>query len=160
MKDSLVVFTEGARVNFRLFGKLLPVFAATLDGEPQIMAVLWESREDKQKFANQVQEWIKSGRLSDFIMVAEAWVAPMDTALPHLRENETLETAPDRTEAVIVTYSSPSEEIQCTAEIIRGTIGVAELGPWQKSERKAKFDLDDFLTRFQGLFLKGKAEQN
>lgn len=158
MKDSLEVFLEGARVNFRLFGKLIPVFAGMLDGEPQIMSVVWENGADKQKFADQVQNWIRCERLTEFIMVVEAWAAPA-SSLTYFKQHGTLETAPDRTEIVIVTYTSPSEEIQCTAEIIRGTIG-AELGPWQRSDRKTQFNLDDFSTKFQGLFLKGKAEQN
>jgi hypothetical protein len=34
------------------------------------------------------------------------------------------------------------------------------IGEWKISQRKVKFNVEDFTTRFQGLFLKSKAGQN
>lgn len=163
MKDSLVVFIEGAKVNFKLYGYLTPVFAAVLDGEPQIMGVIWSSPAEKEIFAKKVQQWISENRLTEFIMVAEAWVADVNDlsqATEHLREKGSLESWPNRREIVIVTYCSPHEEIECTADIIRGTIGLPILSNWQQVEKQVKFNLTDFSARFQGMFLKGKAGQN
>jgi len=161
MKDSLVVFLEGAKANFKLFGYLTPVFAATIDGEPQIMGVAWNDFAEKELFVNKIKQLISENRLTEFILVAEAWAADTDDfakTVEHLCEKGSLESWPGRREMVIVTYCSPTEEIDCTADIIRGTI--SSLGEWKQLERQVKFNSTDFSSRFQGLFLKSKAEQN
>lgn len=163
MKDSLVVFLEGAKVNFKLFGHLIPVFAAVLDGEPQIMGVVWSDASEKEIFAEKVKQWITEGRLTEYIMVVEAWAADtsdLSEVRQHLSKKGSLESWPGRREVVIVTYFSPSEEIECTADINRGTIGLPTLGEWSRVERKVSLNPLDFSARFQGLFLKGKAQQN
>lgn len=163
MKDSLVVFLEGAKVNFRLFGHLVPVFAAVLDGEPQIMGVVWTDPSEKEAFAQKVQQWISEGRLTEFIMVAEAWTADatdLSAVRDYLSEKGSLESWPGRREVVMVTYCGPSEEIECTAEINRGTIGLPTLGDWSQVSRRVSYNPLDFSARFQGMFLKGKAQHN
>lgn len=162
MKDSLVVFLEQARVNFKLFGYLVPVFAVVLDGEPRILGVSWKNPAEKDAFAHTIEQWIAENRLTEFIMVAEAWAASVNLpdAIQHLKQQGSLESWPGRQEVVVVTYCSPHEEIECTADIIRGTMGLPTLGSWSQVERQVRFNQSDFSARFQGLFLKGKAEQN
>jgi hypothetical protein len=164
MKESLVIFTEGARVNFSVFGHLVPVFAGVLDGEPQIFGVVWENPSQKEAFAQKVQDWIAQGRLKEYILVVEAWAVNVPDGEQHkvtewLRTHGSLADYPDRHEIVTVMYASASEEIEYTAEINRGIIPPL-LGNWNVSHRKVRFSADDFYTRFQGLFLKGKAGLN
>jgi zona occludens toxin (predicted ATPase) len=79
-KKCLVVFTEGARVNFNMHGFCVPVFAGVLDGEPRTFGVVFEDQASKEAFAKQITDWIAQGRLTEFIMVMEAWNAII---LPH-----------------------------------------------------------------------------
>jgi hypothetical protein len=165
LKESLVVFTEGARVNFKVYGHLVPVFAGMLDGEPQIFGVVWEDAAQKEAFARQVRDWIAADRLKEYIMVVEAWTANIPEGDQHkvrdwLKSHGTLQNWPDRSEVVMVLYCSPTEEIEYTADIIRGRIPAPMIGEWKISQRKVKFNHEDFTTRFQGLFLKSKAGQN
>jgi len=165
MKESLVVFTEGARVNFKVYGYLVPIFAGLLDGEPQIFGVAWEDAAQKDAFALKVRDWIATDRLKEYIMVVEAWTANTSwrdqaKVLQWLETHGSLQNWPDRSEVVMVIYCSPTEEIQYTADIIRGRIPVPIIGEWKISHRQVKFNLEDFTTRFQGLFLKSKAGQN
>lgn len=164
MKESLVIFTEGARINFKVFGHLVPVFAGVLDGEPQIFGVVWEDASQKEAFAKKVNDWIAQDRLKEYILVVEAWAVNIpegdeQKVRDFLREHGSLEKWPDRHEIVTVMYCNPVEEIEYTADIDRGIIP-ALLGEWKVSRRKVRFNHDDFSTRFQGLFLKGKAGQN
>jgi hypothetical protein len=161
MKDSLIIFTEGAKVNFQVYGYLVPVFAGVLDGEPQMFAVSWEDRAQKEAFAQKIKTWIAENRLTEYVMVVEAWTAPaMESVQEWMKTHESLENHPERKEIVLVQYCSPDEEIWFTADIIRGTISVPMIGKWEKFHRKVKYSRDDFSARFQGLFLKGKAGQN
>jgi len=164
MKESLVIFTEGARINFQVFGHLVPVFAGILDGEPQTFGVVWENATQKEEFSKKVEQWIAQDRLQEYILVAEAWAVNVPEGDQHkvrdwLREHGSLENWPDRHEIVTVMYCNAQEEIEYTAEINRGIIPPL-LGDWKVNHRKVRFNHDDFFTRFQGLFLKGKAGNN
>lgn len=163
LKDSLVVFTEGAKVNFNLYGHLVPVFAGMLDGKPQIFQIVWNSPEEKTAFAKKVQGWIAENRLTEYIMVCEAWTARIEDGEQSkvqdwLNSHGSLQNWPNGGEIALVSYCSAKEEIECTAEIIRGTI--SSLGEWKTNHREVKFDIVNFTTRFQSLFFKGKAGQN
>ena len=166
IKDSLVVFTEGARVNFRLYGYILPVFAGLLDNEPQIFPVIWENLEAKESFAKQIYDWIASNRLKEFILVSEVWTALIQEVdrskvQDWLKTHGSLENWPARKEMVMVQYCSPREEIEYTAEIIRGIVPHATtLGEWKINTQKVELNSEDFSTRFQGLFFRSKAGQN
>lgn len=165
LKDSLAVFTEGARVNFKIHGHLLPVFAGMLDGEPRIFGIVWEDAAQKEAFADQVRDWIATDRLKEYIMVVEAWTANIQEGEQNkvrdwLKSHGSLQNWPDRREVVMVLYCSPTEEIEYTADIIRGRMPLPMIGEWKISQRKVKFNVEDFTTRFQGLFLKSKAGQN
>jgi len=164
MKESLIIFTEGARINFQVFGHLVPVFAGILDGEPQIFGVIWEDAAQKEAFAQKVQQWIAEDRLKEYILVVEAWAVNIpegdqQKVRDWLREHGSLEHWPERTEIVTVMYCNAKEEIEYTADINRGIIPPS-LSVWKVSQRKVRFNQEDFTTRFQGLFLKGKAGQN
>lgn len=165
LKESLVVFTEGARVNFKTHGHLLPIFAGLLDGEPQIFGVAWESPSDKEVFARKVCDWIAANRLKEYILVVEAWAVNIQESEQSkvqewLKTHGSLQNWPNRSEMVMVLYCSATEEIEYTADIIRGTISSPMIGEWKVNHRKLKFNSTDFTTRFQGLFLKSKAGQN
>ena len=164
MRKSIVVFTEGARVNFSVHGHLVPIFAGVLDGEPQIFGVIWTDAAQKENFARQVIQWIAQDRLKEYIMVVEAWAVNVQDGDQSkvqnwLREHGSLKKWPDRGEIVIVLYCSPNEEIEYTADIDRGIIPPL-IGEWRITKRQVRFNHEDFSTRFQGLFLKGKAGQN
>ena len=166
LKDSLVIFTEGAKTNFKLHGYLLPVFAGVLDNVPRMFPVVWEKPDEKEAFAQKIQQWIAAGRLREFVMVSEAWAANIQDGeqgkvQEWLNTHGSLETWPDRKEVVIVQYCSSDEEIEYTADIIRGIIPYAtKLSEWNINIREVKFNSHDFNTRFQGLFLRSKAGQN
>lgn len=162
VKDSLVVFTEGARVNFKMWGNVSPIFGANIDGEPKLISVVFQKPEDKEAFRQRILGLIASGRLKEFVFVAECWLADADpqAAMEHLRQHGSLETFPGRREAVQVLYSSPDEEICYTASINRGSMGVVTLGEWEETRRSGRFMLLDLSTRFQGLFAQGKAGSN
>lgn len=162
VKDSLVVFTEGAKVNFKMWGHVAPVFGANIDGEPKLFPVVFQKVADKEAFRQMILGMIASGKLREFVFVAEAWLAdatdPEDVRR-HLAEHGSLESYPGRREAIQVLYSSPDEEICYTASINRGSMGVT-LGEWEKTTRSGFFQIPDLTTRFQGLFAQGKAGNN
>jgi len=163
IKDSLVVFTEGAIINFKLHGKVLPVFGLKLKNqEPRLESVVFNSPADKDKFRQRILNLIASNQLEEFVFVAEAWTTiteNVDEVRRWLAKYGSLEKYPDRKEIVQVLYSSPEEEICYTTVINRGSIG-ASLGEWQVITRSSKLELQDLATRFQGLFAQGKAGQN
>lgn len=163
LKDSLAAFTEGARVNFDTYGYLLPVFAGVIDGKTKILGISLESVSHKEAFAHQIQNLIADDRLREYIMVVECWVVDtqkneQSKVREWLKVHGSLENYPDRREVIMVSYSSPTEEIQYTAGIIRGRIPLIE--EWNVNHRNVKFNHDDFTARFQSLFLKSKAGQN
>lgn len=165
MKDSIIVFKEGAKANFSVFGHLVPIFAGELDGEPRIFPVSWSNVQQKEEFANQVKQWIADGRLKEYIMVAEAWAVEVpqgeeSSVREWLTKHGTLKDWPLRKEIVTVLYASPTEEIEYTADIIRGIMTHAMIGEWKQTQRSVRFNYEDFSTRFQGLFLKGKTGLN
>jgi hypothetical protein len=162
VKDSLVVFTEGAKVNFKLFGFVAPVFGCNINGEPRLVPVKIENQADKEKFRQQILAMIADGSLSEFVFVSEAWM--VSTSDPQeakvwLAEHGSLEGFPGRREAVQVFYCSANEEICYTAWIERGSIP-ATLSEWEVQTRSGHFTLPDLETRFQGLFAQGKAGNN
>lgn len=162
VKDSLVVFTEGARVNFKMWGFAAPVFGCNINGEPRIVPVKMENQDDKDKFRQQILAMIADGSLTEFVFVAEAWVVTTsnpEEAKDWLAQHGSLEGYPGRREAVQVLYCSASEEICYTAWIERGSIP-ATLGEWEVQTRSGHFTLPDLEARFQGLFAQGKAGLN
>lgn len=163
MKDMLVVFTQGARVNFQLWGHVAPVLATITDDEFRIEPVAWNDQAAKDKWAKDIMARIADGRIREFILVTEAWTAnvtPEDKGKVEkwLQEHGSLENWPGRGEIVSVLYASPDEEIEYTTDIIRGTIPM--MGAWRVSNRKPKYNQTTFSARFEGLFLKAKAGTN
>lgn len=141
LKDSIVIIVEQAKVNFKAYGYLSPVFIGFLDGEPQTIPI----PHDKDEFSKQIKEWIGQNRLTEYVMVAEATATPTDGISP-------------QREVAAVIYCNAKEEIHYTADLIRGII--PELGKWNVTSNKVQFNQQDFSARFQGLFLRGKAGQN
>lgn len=160
VKDSLVVFVEGARVNFDMWGQVAPMFGANVNGKPRLEPVTFATPQDKEKFRSKIESMIADGVLKEFVLVAECWTADgdIDAIRECLRTHGTLEKYDGRREAVQVLYCSPSEEICYTASIDRGNIP-ATLGEWRLEERP-RFSHASLNTRFQGLFAKSKAGSN
>lgn len=162
VKDSLVVFTEGAKVNFKMFGFVAPMFGCNINGEPRIEPVKFGSNADKEAFRKKIIGLIENGSLREFVFVCEAWLVTTtdpESIRAHLAEHGSLEGYPGRREAVQVLYCSPTEEICYTASINRGSISTT-LGEWEVTNRTGQFTLPDLQTRFQGLFAQGKAGTN
>jgi 16S rRNA G1207 methylase RsmC len=159
--DSLIVFIEGARVNFKLHGNVAPVFGFKVkDREPQLEPVIFTSPKDKDKFRQKILDLIAENKLEEFVFVCEAWVATVkniEDVRKWLAKYGSLEKFEGRKEVVQVMYCSPEQEICYTATIDRSSI--AELGKWEQTCRKA-FEIADLQTRFQGLFAQGKSGQN
>lgn len=168
LKDSLKVFTTGAEANFKLHGYLTPVFAGNFDGEIKIFSIKMENVEQKEEFAKQVSDWIANGHLTkghltEYVMVCEAWFAKVhnddvNDVSDWLKKEGSLQNYPNRKEVAVVSYCSPKEEIEFTADIIRGI--VPSLGNWETNQRKVDYKIENLTTRFQNLFLKGKSGQN
>lgn len=160
VKDSLEVFTEGARVNFKMHGFVASIFGVHLKGqEPKLMPVVFNNAEDKENFRSSILRMIASGLLQEFVFVAECWAAKISDPselTKYYSEYETLENYPGREEVVQVLYCSPSEEICYTALIDRGTMTLRD---WEKTVSSA-YSLPEFTSRFQGLFAKGNSENN
>ena len=171
----LVVFSEGAKVNFNLYGYLTPAFIGVIDGEPRIFPIVFEKPEDKDELAQKIHDLIASDRLKEYILVTEAWSANIQDGdqskvRKWLETYGSLQNWLNRSEVAMVMYCSPNEEIDYTADIICGRISkvniageqveLKTIGEWKISNRKVNFNIEDFTTRFQGLFLKGKAGQN
>ena len=163
VKDSLVVFLEGAKVNFKMYGFITPVFGCNIDGEPMIMPIIFRKPADKENFRQKILDMISVNKLKEFVFVSEAWTAvskkeDMSDIQEWMTENGSLEGHPNREEIVSVLYCSATEEIQYTSRIIRGKIAI--LSEWQVDKRSGQFEISELGTRFQGLFAKGKSGQN
>jgi hypothetical protein len=159
LKDKIDVFLNGAKTNFEKYGNLLPIFACILDERTKVFGLVWKNAEDKELFSQQIKQWISENKISEYIMVTEAWsLSDFENAQEWIQEYGTLEMHPSRKEMIVVQYCSAQEEIDCTAEIFRGSI--ITVGEWQVIQRDVRFRPEDFSARFQGLFLKGKASQN
>lgn len=162
VRDSLVVFKEGARVNFKLYGRVMPVFGCNLNGEPQIIGVEFKNRADKEAFRSMISKKIASGELKEFVLVSEAWTAEITDQEEYnewVKEHGSLENFPGREEIVSILYCSPEEEIQFTAAIDRSTMPV--LGEWEMTSRKPSIpSVGGLSSRFQDLFVLGKSGQN
>lgn len=161
LKEDLPVFVRKAEENFKKYGYLAATFIAVLDEKPQIFSLVLKLPSDKEAFAQQIQQWIAENRLSEYIMIFEAWAAFADQAESNkwLEIHGTLENWPNRNEILCVQYCSPTEEISYTTTINRGKIPVT-LEKWDIAHQDVKFNSREFSSRFQGLFLKGKSGQN
>jgi hypothetical protein len=160
VKEMIEIFKEGAKINFNHYGYLTPIFSSIIDGEPYVCALKFDTKEDKDKFSKWIIEMIQNDRLKEFIMVNEAWAVETKDQknLINWMQTNDLKDHPDAYEIAIVNYCGPTEEIQCTARILRDTI--TTLSEWQISKQPVKFSLDSFTSRFQGLFLKSKSHLN
>lgn len=161
VKDSLDVFVQGARINFEMWGKVLPVFGCNIDGEPMTLPVRFQTPDDKEKFRQKIIDLISKNKLKEFVFVSEAWTVTtknFDDVNNWMSEHGSLAVHPDKKEIVSVLYCSPSEEIQYIAAINRGKIPT--LAPWEIHRSSPRFSTQDFNTSFQRLFILGKAGQN
>ena len=165
IKDHLEYIKGAARKNFENSGCIVPVFISEIDGEKVIMPLYWNGPEDKEAFAMQLQNWIASGSISEYVMVCEAWVVKskkedgVSDARDWIRNKGSLESHPERSEMVMIQYSSPKEEIDSFAEIIRDGDS-ATLSGWEDTHRVVGVSLDVLGSRFKGLFAKSTAGLN
>jgi hypothetical protein len=168
LKDQIEHLKEAARTNFLSTGSLLPVFISNMGNSFNIMPLFWGGPEDKEAFSKQLQHWISSGQLTEYIMISEAWALkrqkedPLSNVTDWMRENGSLENHPDRGEVVMLQYCSPAEELDIFAEINR-IDDVLELGDWQTNVREVKtssVNPVDFVSRFNGMFVRSNAGLN
>ena len=163
IKDSLSDFVEKVKFNFKKDGFLTPIFAGMVDNKPLIMVMPCASQEEKEQFSCKIQQLIAKNRLTEYIMINEAWAVVVEDNLDEVQNwigtKGSLESWPGRKEIVQILYCSATEEIQYTADINRGIIPPV-LENWDSSKKKVQFQIDSFSARFQSLFLKGKAGAN
>lgn len=163
IKDILSDFVEKAKDNFKKYGFLTPIFAGMVDNKPLIMVMPTSSQEEKENFSLRIQQLISKNRLTEYIMINEAWAVEVENDLDEVKNwlgtKGSLESWPGRKEIVQILYCSATEEIQYTADINRGIIPPV-LENWDSSKRKVQFQIGNFSARFQSLFLKGKAGAN
>ena len=127
IKDSLSDFVEKAKANFKKDGFLTPIFSAMIDGKPLIMIMPVSSQQEKEEFSLKIQHLISKDRLTEYIMIYEAWAANIQNNLDDVRNwiatKGSLESWPDRKEIVMILYCSATEEIKYTADIKDNLIG-------------------------------------
>ena len=163
LKDCIENVKKAAKNNFLSNGYLTPVFISDFSGTNTIMPLFFRGPEDKEEFSNQLQHWIANGQVKEYIMVNESWYLKESSDNSSYREwiktHGSLEHHPNRKEAIMIQYCSPSEEISLIAEIKRDA-KAAELGDWEVSGHVSKVDPVALSSRFNGLFAKSSAELN
>lgn len=166
IKKNLDLFVKGARLNFEIHRHVAPTLAINLDNEIKISPLDFKDNKTKDRTAEIIKEWIAQGRLKEYVIIAESWLAmsEMDGSVQGIQEwlksHGTLENYPDRREAVMVVYSNPEEEIIYTAYIDRYDHQPAVLGEWSMSIRNVSVSLAAMSSRFDSLFIKGKVGHN
>lgn len=162
LKEELENIKKAAATNFDNFGRITPVFISEMNGEKVIMPLFWNGPDDKDTFVNMLQGWIASGEVTEYIMVSEAWVvkqlAELSDARDWLKEEGSLQNHPERTEAILIQYASPREEIDMMCDIVRDGED-ASLSDWVVNHRKNDI-IDGFSSRFVGMFSKSSASLN
>ena len=162
LKDNLSALIEIVKANFSKDQSLSPVFIGIIDNKFSSMLMPCSSQEEKETFSLFIQDLIAKNRLAEFVMISEAWTLAVDDILEvrdWLKTHGSLQNHTRRQEIVSILYCSAKEEIHYTADINRGIIPPV-LENWNQSERKTQLKIDEFSSRFQNLFLKGKAGAN
>ena len=158
LKDNLQAVLTMAEKNFQLFGNLATVFLLMVENEVVVEQVCFRTIQDKEDFSNKLKTLISQRRLTEFIMITEAWCADART-VQREEYKGSLEHYHGRKEIAIVSYYSPKEEIDFTADIIRDTI--PSLSKWIRTERQILSAASIVHNpRFQNLFLKSKVSEN
>lgn len=158
LKNSIDVFLNGAKENFKIFGYVTPVFAF-FDGEKLHVEPLdFSSPSKKDEFLGFLIEEIGKGKIKEFLFISEAWMAEVidvQNVQKHLDSFGTLEKYPERKEAITVFYSNSQEEINYICEVTRSP---DKLGEWEQkySENKEFFTKE----RFKNIFQKAAAKNN
>jgi len=165
LKDNLDHLKRAAETNFKISGQLLPVFITEFNGQPTMMPLYWSGPEDKNHFSEQLNHWISTGAITEYVMITESWVLKQkdydsSSYRDWIATHGSLENHPDRTEMVMIQYSSSSEEILYCADINRDGDN-ATLGEWVVDVRKTKIvNPANMSGRFSGLFAKSAAGLN
>lgn len=166
IKKNLDLFVQGAQLNFETHRHVAPTLAINLDNEIKISPLDFKDNETKDTAAEIIKGWIAQGRVKEYLIIAESWLASSEEdgsihgIQEWLRTHGSLENYPDRREAVMVVYSNPEEEIIYTAYIDRMDHQSAVLGEWSMSIRSLSVSLAAMSSRFDSLFIKGKIGQN
>ena len=161
LKTLIEAFLQGAEQNIKSDGKILPIFVFIHKDQVCMQPLIFENNQDKEDFSAYVKKLIEQDKISEYIMLTEAWTVHEKNLIETqewMRKNGSLQNHPNRKEMVILQYSSVQEEISYTAEIIRGTI--VSLDKWNATQNTLGFKPEHLSTRFQGLFIKGKAGLN
>jgi hypothetical protein len=157
LKDSINVFLNGAKENFKIFGYVTPIFAY-FDKELHIAPLDFSSPSKKDEFLNFLIEEISKGKIREFLFISEAWMTEttnIQNVEKHLSNFGTLEKYPGRKESITVFYSNSQEEINYICEIKRNP---DKLGEWDQhlTENKEIFTKE----RFKNIFQKAAAKNN
>jgi hypothetical protein len=149
-------FKKIAEKNFLQDGYLSPVFIAVFDDKIITMPLPFHNREEKNSFTNAVISGISAGRLSEFVMITESWMASLKDEKEY-KKYDSLEHCPGRKEIIIIQHSSTKGDFFENCDILRSTTGDS-LSEWKKWEHKKTTVTNSGL--FQGLFLKASAYNN
>ena len=127
-------------------------------GKKKFIALNFDLKKHKQMFVDKLLSFISQGKLTEYILVIEAWMLKekQDENIDKImREYDSLQSHPQRREVLMVQYCNPIEEIHFISEIQRGTNPVS-LSEWEKLD----FSKSHSQGRMQSLFKKGRAGWN
>mgnify|MGYP006274405361 CR=1 FL=1 len=159
LKDDVHKILDMAVENFNADGALSPVLLGVFEGEKKIIALDFDLGKHKQAFVEKLLSLIHQGKLTEYIFIFEAWMVKQDSKTEInkvLRNYETLQSHPERTEVLMVQYCNPVEEIHFISEVERGIKPV--LGEWQRLDLSNCNSQNE--GRMQSLFKKGRIGWN
>lgn len=162
--DHIEVFKQGAELNFQQHGEVLPVVAICTEGKIKVASLDFTDPTTKDRVCQKMVRMISQGKISEYLFVIEVWIAKVsDEEVSKVREwlnhHGTLESYPERSEAIMVVYCNPKKEIVYTAPIVRNRIQ-SSLGEWVRTEKDSRAEPMMSNTRFDNLFRKALTRQN
>lgn len=154
LKDEIEKICEYAMDSFSHEGSIAPVLFGIFEGEKKMILLDFDVSKHKQVFADKIKSLISQGKLTEYILICEAWILRQNANEP--LPNNGLKDHPKRQETILVQYCHPTEEIHFLCPIIRGIDNQYTFGEWEKLDVRS----DVGRGRFQSLFAKGRAEWN
>lgn len=96
-----------------------PIFILNINDQVKILNPESFEESDKKSIAQILVDLAGKNLLKEFIFIAEAWFGLGNEALSHKLNKGSLETFPNKKEAILIFYSSPKKEIYNIANIDR-----------------------------------------
>lgn len=169
LEKSLEVIKQQCVTLFNKHGYHEPMFMLKKDDGIQMLGCIWSGKIDKDYTIHIIKKMIKNREVKELIFIGEAWVATGDkkdneqfeqNVRKVLDSNGSLEHFPNRKEALIVQYSSPTREVMYNAEIDRSGESV-KVGDWTCIEDESpSHKFNNRSGRFQNIFTSMMAESN